>query len=172
MYSEGTYVSYRSEGVCIISEIKRQQFGALNKLMDFYILSPLSDPNSKLYVPVDNEELVSKMRPLCTADEINAMALELCDERMEWISDSRQRNSVLRGIIASGDRKTLISLINTFIYQEPVLAAVGKKFTQGDEAILKRAKAMLVEEFSFTTDITTEKALMDVLECKTKCSAK
>ena len=64
MYKIGTYVSYRSEGVCVINEIKQQKFGALDTASEYYVLSPIVDNNSKLYVPVNNEALVSKMRPL------------------------------------------------------------------------------------------------------------
>lgn len=166
MYNVGTYVSYRSEGICVVAEIKRQRFGALNEFKDFYVLSPVSDPNSKLFVPTDNERLVAKMRPLCSADDVNALAERLKDERIEWIDISRPRTNAFRDIISEGNREVLIKLIHTIIDHEKI------HVTQGDLTTLSRAKKMLIDEFSFTTDIKTDADLMAVLTCEKKCNSK
>ena len=166
MYNVGTYVSYRSEGICVVVEIKRQRFGALNEFKDFYVLSPVSDPNSKLFVPTDNERLVAKMRPLCSADDVNALAERFKDERIEWIDISRPRTNAFRDMISEGNREVLIKLIHTIIDHEKI------HVTQGDLTTLNRAKKMLIDEFSFTTDIKTEADLMAVLTCEKKCNSK
>ena len=166
MYNVGTYVSYRSEGICVIVEIRKQRFGALNELKDFYVLSPVNDPNSKLFVPTDNEHLVAKMRPLCFADDVNDLAIKLRDERIEWIEPSRPRSNAFRDIISEGNREKLIKLIHTVIEHEKT------HVTQGDISTLNKAKRMLVDEFSFTTDIKTEADLMLVLSCQAKCQSK
>lgn len=172
MYKIGTYISYRSEGVCVINEIKQQKFGALDTASEYYVLSPIVDLNSKLYVPVNNEVLVSKMRPLCSADELNAMVIELREEKMEWIKEPRPRNNAFREILSLGDRVALIKLVHTLVAQAEVFESIGKTLTQGDEMTLKRAKDMLIAEFSFTTDVNNEQKLMDVLSCKVKCLPK
>lgn len=172
MYKKGNYVSYRAEGVCVIVEIERRKFGTLNEFKDFYILSPVNDLNSRLYVPVDNEELVSKMQKLCSAEEVNSLAETLKGETLEWISAPRPRSNRFREILSEGKREMLIRLIHTITAQAEKLASEEKHVTQGDEVFLKRAKKTLVEEFSFTTDITTEQMLVDVLNCKVKCNPK
>lgn len=172
MYKVGTYVSYRSEGVCIINEIKQQEFGALDMLSEYYILSPIGDPNSKLYVPVNNEALVLKMRPLFSAEELNALARELRNEKMEWIKEPRPRNNAFREILSLGDRVALIKLVHTLVAQAEEFESIGKTLTQGDEMTLKRAKDMLIAEFSFTTDVNNEQRLMDLLSCRAECSPK
>ena len=172
MYKVGTYVSYRSEGICVVSEIRSQKFGLLNESKDFYILSPVKDPNSKLFVPTDNEALISKMRELCSADDVNALAAELLGETLEWDFQSRRRSNFFKEILAGGDRELLISLIHTVIAMENELSMIGKHVTQGDWTALERAQKMLVNEFSFTTDINDEQTLMAVIDCKIKCNNK
>lgn len=172
MYKLGTRVSYRSEGVCVITEVRRQKFGTLNELKDFYILSPINDPNSKLFVPTDNEHLVSKMHLLCTAEDINLLVKELYDKRLDWIEQSRPRSNSFREILSDGKRDMLIMLIHTICEREEKLSGIGKHITQGDINVLMRAKRMLVNEFSVTTDITTEEKLMSVINCKSECSNK
>lgn len=169
MYSIGTYVSYRAEGVCLVSEIKMQKFDVKEPPREFYVLSPIRDANSKIYVPIDNEALVSRMHTLCSADEINALADRLRGQKMDWINESRPRNNAFRTIVAEGSREQLILLINTIIAMEPILTAMGRHVTQGDELMLKKALKMLVDEFSFTSDIRSEEELLSVLLGKTKC---
>lgn len=172
MYKLGTYISYRSEGVCIITEIRRQNFGMLNELKDFYILSPIKDPNSKLFVPIDNEVLVGKMRPLCSASEINLLVKDLKGKNFDWIDQARPRSNFFREILSDGKRDSLITLIHTVCNREVELSAIGKHVTQGDMAAVAKAKKMLVEEFSFTTDINNESVLTAVINCEIECNDK
>lgn len=169
MFKIGEQVSYRTEGICTITDIRVESFGNLGGSEEYYILAPVKEPNSVLYVPVNNEVLVSKMLPLLSAEEICDLAKEIRDQRIEWRVESRARNHMLRDIVNSGDRVSLILLVNTISEKKDELLAEGKKLTGGDEAIFKRAKKMLLDEFSFTSDINDEDALMLVLECKAEC---
>ena len=133
-------------------------------------MSPIKDPNSKLFVPADNEVLVSKMRPLCTAEEINQLVKKLHSERLEWIDQPRPRSNYFRELLSDGNREMLILLIHTICAREEFLLTIGKHVTQGDLAVLSRAKKMLIDEFSVTTDITTEQKLISVINCESECS--
>ena len=167
MFDIGTYVSYRTEGVCRIVDIRTESFGG--NAGRYYILSPLKDQNSVLYVPFDNELLISKMLPLLSEQQIYALARELREERVEWRPESRARGYRFREILGTGDRRELIVLINTITEKAEELQTLGKRLTGGDEALLKRAKKILVDEFSLTSDIKNADALMEVLEGRVPC---
>lgn len=170
MFNIGDHVSYRTEGICVVTDIRTENFGNMGD-EEYYILAPIREPNSVLYVPANNELLVSKMLPLLSASQICDLAKELRDQRIEWRNESRVRNHMLRDIINRGDRVSLILLVNTLSEKKDELLAEGKKLTAGDESILKRAKKMLLDEFSFTSDIKDEETLMLVLECKVECAS-
>lgn len=172
MFEIGTYVSYRTEGICVIKDIRTETFGSMGSSEEYYILSPIKDSNSTLYVPVNNELLVSKMLSLLSAEEICALADELRECRIEWKNESRARNHAFRDILNQGDRNSLIMLVNTISEKRELLAAEGKKLTGGDDGILKRAKKMLFDEFSYTSDIESEDALILVLAGKAKCASR
>ena len=172
MFKIGEYVSYRAEGVCVISDIREESFNAMGKSENYYILTPIKDVNSVLYVPVNNEFLTSKMQLLLSADEICALALSLRDERMEWIPESRARTNSFREVLMDGDRRELIILVNTLVSQMALFSEQGKKHTSGDENTLKRAKRMLLEEFSATTDLSSEEELLLLLKGEHKCNPK
>ena len=159
MFEIGSYVMYRAEGVCKISDIRDESFGAIGVQEKYYILSPLNDEKSTVYVPMGNNALLGMMRPLISAEEICRMVLELKDERLEWIPDSRARNTAFRELLSRGDRRELIVLLHTIWEQ----IEGGKRPTGSDEAAIKRAKKLLYEEFSITTDLASEEAVESLL---------
>ena len=160
MFEIGSYVTYRAEGVCVISDVREERFGALGGLGKYYILSPIGDEKSTVFVPMDNEGLLAMMRPLLSADEIMQTVVELRDERMEWIEESRLRNIRFREIFSNGDRRQIIVLLNTVAEHSEMLRAMGKKVGTTDENAQHRAQTVLFEEFSMTTDL---RSIDDVL---------
>lgn len=163
MYKIGSYVIYRAEGVCKISDIRAESFGAIGAKEQYYILTPMGDPHSTLFVPTENEKLVSLMRPLLSAEEICALCAELRESRMEWIDDSRARNMKYRDIMSLGDRKDLIVVANTVSERIEAMIEVGKKPNATDENALKRVVKMLYDEFKSTTDIASENDVIPLL---------
>ncbi len=163
MFEIGSYVIYRAEGVCVISDIRRESFGTIGEKTNYYILIPLNDEKSTVFVPTDNEALVKMMRPLLSVNEILQMAEELRHERLQWIPESRARNIQYREILSVGDRRELIVLANSvWEYMESVIAN-GKKPNTTEENALKRATKLLFEEFSVTAEIASEEDILPVL---------
>ena len=172
MFTIGSYVIYRAEGVCVISDIREESFGAIGEKNKYYILSPMNDEKSTVFVPVDNERLCSMIRKLLSAEEIEALVSELKGERIEWIPDSRGRNLRYREMFSLGDRRDMIVLANTIVEIMKAGKSSDKRRTGTDENALRRAKRMLYDEFSVTTDIRTEDDILSLLEGELKLSPK
>ena len=166
MFEIGSYVIYRAEGVCIIADIRNESFGTIGKQERYYILSPIHDPKSTVFVPVDNQRLVGYMRRLMSAAEITDMINELKDVRMEWAPDSRARSAAFREVLLLGDRRELVVLVNTVSEKLEEIVAGGKKAGSTDTNALKKAEKMLFEEFSATTDISSSDEVVAVLRGK------
>lgn len=155
MFEKGSYVTYRSEGVCVISDICSQSFGAIGSAEKYYILSPIRDPKSTVFVPVNNQQLVGFMRELLNAEQIKKLTAEQRDERLEWISDSRARNNTWKEILSRGDRREIVTLVNTLAEKLDEIKQSGRKAGSTDVSAFNRAQKMLYEEFSATTDISS-----------------
>ena len=166
MFEIGGYVIYRSEGVCVVSDIRYENFGGSSKGEKYYILSPLNDRKSTVFVPVENEKLVGMMRGLLSASDIEKMIAELRDERLEWIADSRGRGNRFKEILAIGDRRELIVLANTVREKIEATKADGRKPCATDINALRKAEFLLFEEFSATLEIGTVNDISDLLLCK------
>ena len=163
MFKIGDYVSYRSEGVCKISDIRKENFGSSDGTT-YYILAPVNDPKSTLFVPTDNERLIAMMRPLLSAEEISALCEKLRSERMDWVEENRMRNNVFREILAEGDRRKLIVLLNTVTERIEAQIAMGKRALGTDQNAANRAIQLLLEEFSATTDLSSAEELLALLK--------
>ena len=169
MFTKGSYVVYKAEGVCVVSDVRAERFNALDKETYFYILSPLKEPKSLIYVPVDNKELTSMMRPPLLEEEIYSLAEELCEERIELFPESRLRSAQLREILGRGDRRELIVLINTLVDFMDTAKQRGKKLGVTEINACNRASRLLVEEFSLNSDIDSAEKLLAVISGKEKC---
>ncbi len=164
MFKKGDTVSYRSEGACKISDIRKENFsGANGGMAYYYILSPLNDPRSTLFVPVDNERLTAMMRPLLSAEDILSLCEELRGERMPWIEENRARNAAFREILSEGDRRKLIVLLNTIAERIEETKTEGKRPLGTDLNAASRAVRLLYEEFSVTTDLSSEEEIFGLL---------
>ena len=67
--------------------------------------------------------------------------------RNEWISDSRGRGTRFKEILAIGDRRELIVLVNTVREKIEATMADGRKPCATDINALRKAEFLLFEEF-------------------------
>ena len=158
---------YRAEGVCSVSDIREESFGTIGGKEKYYILSPVNDEKSTLFVPLNNERLCGMMRKLLSAEDICALCKELYDERLDWIPENRARNAAFRDILAIGDRRELIVLVNTVCERME-----SGKITGTDENTLRRATKMLYDEFKVTSDIASESNVIPLLRGELTLNAK
>lgn len=147
----GTYVLYGKVGVCLVREQTTMSYGAGSGM--YYVLCPVSDGRSSVYVPCDNVELVARMRPLLTRDEIDTLLSGADFLRMEWVDDRNERATLYRTVMGSNDRRELIRLIRCLYGRKQEKIAAGKRLSAMDEAALQESVRLLEEELSLVLEI-------------------
>ncbi len=160
MYEVGETVLYSKNGVCLIEEITKKKIGS--ETIEYYVLKPLLSQVAHVFVPVNNEKLVEKIRHLHTAEEILPM-LENSIE-IEWESSKLKRAEAFKEIIATGDLQQLISLVKTLHNREKVLINRGKRLNISDERTLKDAEKMACGEIAVAFGIDKNEALEKILK--------
>lgn len=165
MFEIGGRVIYRAEGVCVINDIRSERFGNSGE-EQYYVLSPLNDPRSTIFVPLANERLVSMMRPLLFAAELMEMVKDTEEDRLEWHGDSRNRNAQWREILSVGHPRQLMVMIRTIREHLSPEVADGMRATGIDLAAKARAEKLLLDECSVTTDLSTVEKLDELLQGK------
>lgn len=163
----GEYVSYGINGMCNIEDIRPMQLSQSVEKMMYYILRPESNPKSTIFVPVNNQKLVSKMRELMTKDEINAMLVRMKDRTLEWEKDVRFRTESFHEILSNGVNQDLILMIRCLHRKRQELVQLGKKLPARDSNTLKTAERLVEEEFAHVLHIKCEEVsdyIRDVLD--------
>lgn len=151
MYRVGETVVYGTEGVCRIAETQEMKVGG--KKQTYYVLKPVHREGATVFVPMENEQLLSKMRRVLSAQEVDAILCSAADEELPWIDDPNERKQEYAKILTCGDRRNLVLLIRTLYLRRQELRAVGKHLRTGDDQLLRDAEKLLNDELALVLDI-------------------
>lgn len=154
-YKKGDYVVYGNNGICLVEDIAPMAFSG-SKEETYYILRPQSINSSTLFVPIENQKLVSKMRDVMNKEQIDNLLSSRKGKEIEWIDDKNERNNYFRGIMASGDRGELLLMISCIYLKKQELILAGKKLNIADERVLKDSQKLVEEEFSYSLNLQGE----------------
>ena len=154
MLAVGQTVVYGTQGVCTVREISMLKLGKTKG--EYYVLSPVDDPGSTVYVPTANEKLMGKLRPVLTEKEADALIDEAVREPREWIVSDAERKSACDDIVKSGDRKQLMQLVGMLYRRREALKDQKKHFHNIDAQYLKTAERMLHGELAYALGIAAD----------------
>ena len=158
----GTYVLYGKTGVCLVQEQKDIRIGKQSS--SYYVLLPVGDGRSSVYVPCDNEELVARMRPLLSREEIDVLLSDADTEKQPWLEDRTARSNLYRVVMAEGDRRQLIRVIFCLFRKKHERLEQGKRLSMMDDAALQECMRLIDEEFSMVLDIPRTAVVDYILE--------
>ena len=154
MLTVGQTVVYGTQGVCTVKEISMLKL--VKTKGEYYALSPIDDPGSTVYVPTANEKLMSKLRPVLTGEEADALITEAVREPLEWIESDAERKSACDDIVKNGDRKQLMRLVGMLYRRRELLKDQKKHFHNVDAQYLKTAERMLHGELAYALGIAVD----------------
>ena len=155
MFQINDTVVYGAQGVCRIEEISKREMAG--KAMEYYVLKPVYDSNSTLFVPVSNDKLTAKMRRVSSPEEIVALISSMPGENAEWIENENEP-------IARGNRRELIQIIKSLYLHQQKLQEKGKRLHLADDRIFREAERMLYDEFALVLHIKREQVLPFILQ--------
>lgn len=154
MFDVGDLVVYGIHGVCRIAELQVQIVS--RKKVEYYVLEPVSQATSRFFVPSQNDVAVSKLRPILSKEDIEALLRGEESRRDCWIEDENQRKQYYKEIIVSGDRGALISMLRALNKHKLLQAETGKKFHISDANFMRDAEKVIYSEFSLVLNIPYE----------------
>lgn len=149
-FSEGDVILYGLNGVCRVKAIEEREQGS------YYILSPVHKSRTTLMVPANNETLVSRMRPMPPAYEVEASIREALETEPVWIDDNVTRKEHAKDVLANGNEFDLLMLCRAFYQHKEFVLERGKKATSSDTNILRTVQDRIRDEFSVVFGIDPE----------------
>lgn len=151
MYSVNEKIHYGGSGVCVIQEIATMRFGRTRER--YYVLKPVYQNASVIYVPVDNEQLVAKMRPVLSREEVDRLIEDMDEIPTAWEEDPQARKARFDALLRSNDCRSLIVIIKTLNAHRERRQADGKTLHVADESYLREAQRLLYDEFAGALEI-------------------
>lgn len=161
-YQVNDTVLYGSHGICRIREITTKKVA--DQVYEYYVLAPIYDENSTIYVPIKNENLTRKMRYVLTEAEIHQLLRETAQQEEQWIENEMQRKNSYREVLDSGNCAALVLMSKTLHQHQKNLVAVGKRLHASDAHFLKAAEKIINEELAHVLGIRREQVLSFILE--------
>ena len=161
MFSVNDCVVYGSSGVTRIVDITKECVGGEPR--EYYVLTNVfGATDSKTFVPVDNEKLVSSMRHVKSKEEMEKVISTVDLPQVAWVKDTRARSERFRLIIESTDVSLMISMLKTIKETERQRLADGKNPFVTDTLALQKAVRILSSEISLAFSVD-EEAAADIL---------
>ena len=151
MFSLGDIVMYGTSGACkITAEETKDYFG---KKEECFVLEAVFGNRMKIYVPKQNELLMSKMREPLSKKEVEKILKNPPDAYEIYPPLDVERKQMYAEILASGDQVKILSVIKTIQNKKAEQIENKKKLHQCDEYILREARKLICDEFSLALGI-------------------
>ncbi|MBQ7293447.1 MAG: CarD family transcriptional regulator [Clostridia bacterium] len=155
VFTKNQYVIYASNGICKIDDIKSMSFVKGEPEKEYYILKPQDSPNSTIYIPLDNEILVAKLRLPLSCDEITDLISGI--RFWDWIDDRKARSLEYRRIFSAITPSELLSVVKTLLQKRVEVSNAGKKMCAIDKDAYETALRYLKDEFKFAFEGNVER---------------
>ena len=151
MYQKGEYISYSGHGVCQISDIRAMDFGTGSGQQDYYVIEPISAGNATIYLPCGNPKVRSRMRPVLTKEEIDAIISSVRDDQIPWTNDRKVRTARFQQILSMRDTRELLMLASCLHKRK-----TEKGLPASELEMLHKTEGMIEQEFSFALNVRRE----------------
>ncbi|MGN0507609.1 MAG: CarD family transcriptional regulator [Ruminococcus sp.] len=145
-FKKGEKVIYSVNGVCEITDITEKVFG--KTVMRYYVLKPISNNEATLFVPVNNENLVRKMKRLMTQSQLDKVLNDISEKEVEWNSNEVIRKEEFRNTISFGNISEILILLKSIWLHRRTQNSKGRKLHISDEMYLREAEKIIKEEIS------------------------
>lgn len=162
MFQKNEVIRYGAHGVCRIQEVTEKNLNGA--LVEYYVLRPVYNDTSTLYVPAHNPALTNQMQRILSEAEVKALIHSMPQEETAWIDNEEARKGRYQRILADGDRLELVRMIKALYFHQQELRSKGRKLHISDDRFFKDAEKMLYEEFALVLQIEKEEVLPFILE--------
>lgn len=151
-WNKGDYVSYRTNGVCRITDIVDLKLTS-DGWQKYYVLTPVYKDGLTIYVNMKDEETDGEMKEPLSTDQINTLIHEAVDSHLKWISNERERSTFISQKINSGSMIDLLTIVHVLKDKKKEKNGQGKKLGSTDEQNLHRAENMVNTNFAYSLGI-------------------
>lgn len=153
MFQINDYVVDSTNGICKIEDVVTLDY-AEDKNKKYFLLLPIKESKSKVFVPVATAE--TRFRKTLTQEEIADLLNVINDIDSVWVANDKEREKVYKDAVRSCEPKMLIGIIKTLYFRREQRNLEGKKNTAVDDRYFKMAEDILYSEIGFVLKISND----------------
>jgi CarD family transcriptional regulator len=158
VFSVGDKVIYGSKIVCSFNGIEDKDFD--NETRSYYVLKPIFENASTIFLPVDGCDIAGKLRRLLTIEEIYLSIKEISYENTMWADNANEREEQYKQLLAKDDHVIILKLIVTLYLRKER----GEKLNKSDELTFKNAMQVLCDELAYILNLKNAQVFPFIFE--------
>lgn len=153
-YEINDTVFYGVNGVCRISAIEQLCFKSDPD--DYYILRPVYNSTETIFVPIGNQTLCDRIRPVMTKEQLEGLIALMTENAPDWIEDNNTRRTAYSEILQSAKPEKVLSVLRSLHTRSEALRQKKKRLHVSDERLFHDAERMLYGEIAYVAGIRVE----------------
>ena len=162
MFKIGELVSYSATGVCEVVDIRCEKLTECE--MQYYILKPMYQNASTVYVPVENQTLVSRIKPVMTKTQAQSLLENISNLQFEWVEKDSDRVALFRETLRLCDRVQAMAIIKCLFNRQQYLLTLNKHLRTADAQIFRDAQNIMSGEIALALNIDIKEANSLIME--------
>lgn len=151
MFEVGEYVVCGNKGVCVVEEITTLDIAGVDKERKYYILKPIYQLGSTVYVPVDSPK--ESMRRVIRREEAQKLIDTISDVPLLAITNEKLSEQIYRECLKSGECEEWVRILKTIWRRKQERLQAGRKVTAVDAKYFHMAEESLYGELAIALDL-------------------
>lgn len=148
----GEFVVYRNSGIYRISDIRQENFCGIGE-RTYYVMHSVYETGSIVYLPIDAEDLETKIRSVTKPEEIDGIFDLAQNSGNIWVEDVKERAEYFDELLTRGGTADLLWLHCVLTNYKREIEGQRRKLYANDAKVLAAAEKIIAEEFSFVLGI-------------------
>lgn len=154
MFEKGEYVICGNNGICCVMDITTLHIPGVDQKRAYYLLRPVYQPASTVYVPVDTEK--SSLRRALSQTEAKELIKAIPSISLIPLANEKTLERTYKEYMHQGTCEALVSLIKTIYLRKEKRISKGYKVTAVDSRYFKQAEDFLYGELSIALSISKD----------------
>lgn len=154
MFEKGDYVICGNNGICSVQDITTLNISGVDKTRKYYLLKPVYQSGSTVYIPLDTAE--QSLRKALTKTEADALIDSIPDIPLIPLADEKTLERTYKEYMHDGSCEALVKLIKTIYLRKEKRILKGAKITAVDSRYFKLAEDFLYSELSVSLGLSRD----------------
>lgn len=154
MFEVGEYVVCGNKGVCIVEDITTLDIAGVDKKRKYYILKPIYQTGSTVYVPVDSSR--ESMRQVMKCKDAQKLIDTIPDVPLLRIANDKLTEQTYKECLKSGNCEEWVRIIKTIWVRKQARLQAGRKVTSVDAKYFHMAEESLYGELAVALNLSRD----------------